>query len=45
MKQKELKKKKKRFIKVKWFTEDIIKPIILENLKQYMPLMKLEIIF
>ena len=44
MKQKELKKKKKRFIKVKWFTEDIIKPIILENLKQYMPLMKLEII-
>ena len=32
--QKELKKKKK-LIEVRWFTKDIIKPMILKNLKQY----------
>ena len=46
MRQKKVKKKKKkRLIEVKWFMKDLIKPMILENLKQYMFLvMKLEII-
>ena len=32
---KELKKKKKKLIKTKWFTKDTIKSLILENLKQF----------
>ena len=45
MRQKKLKKKKERSIEVNWFMEDLIKSMILENLKQYVFLvMKLEII-
>ena len=41
----ELKRKKERLIEIKWFIKDLMKPMILENLKQYMFLvMKLEII-
>ena len=40
-----LKKKKERLIEVKWLMKGLIKPMILENLKQYVFLvMKLEII-
>ena len=36
---------KRKLIEAKWFTNDIIKPMILENLKQYVFLvMKLEIV-
>ena len=46
MRQKELKKKGKKLIEVKGFTRHIIKPMILENLKQYVFLvMKLEIYY
>ena len=45
MRQKKLKKKKERSIEVNWFMKDLIKSMILENLKQYVFLvMKLEII-
>ena len=41
----ELKRKKESLIEIKWFIKDLMKPMILENLKQYMFLvMKLEII-
>ena len=41
---KKLKKKKKRLTEVKWFIKQLIKPMILETLKQYALLvMKLEI--
>ena len=40
-----MKKKKEKLIKVKWFIKDLMKSMILENLKQYMFLvMKLKII-
>ena len=40
-----IEEEEKKMIEVKWFTRDIIKPMILENLKQYAFLvMKLEII-
>ena len=40
-----IEKEEKKLIQVKWFPKDIIKPIILEKLKQYLFLvMKLEII-
>ena len=41
----EIEEQEKKLMEVKWFTKDIIKPMILENLKQYVFLvMKLEII-